>query len=339
MALSIQDAAAGLLGRFHFPVRYPATAIEIAPDAVAAVRLRSDRSGKSLAGYGIVPLSVSPTEVATGPHVAPHLKPGSAAELKRAISEAILSAGIRPGKASLLIPDSLARVWLLQLPELPRGGAAMVEMIRWKIKRGVTTRVEDNVISWQILARPSGNDPAVVLVGLVPRALVAEYEGLLASVGLKVGLVDIASFNLFNAYRPAIGANGGPAGDFAFINATESYFTLMLFRKSELVFYRCKSHAEGEAGRPEERARTFRRELATSLSYYTEKLKGVRIERTFVRIADPALEDAGPVLDSLGFGRIEAIDPSKIANLPGEIHESTARYLATAMGAASGRRA
>ena len=328
------------MGSVRFPVAYPSTAVEINADAITAVRLRSDRSGARLTGYGIAPLHAPTGASAVSPPSETGLgRSGAAAsELRRALDEAIQSAGIKAGKATLLVPDSLARVWLLQLPEFPRGNGALLDMIKWKIKRGVAHRIEDSAIAWQILSRPSGNEPGVILVGLLPKHLVMDYERLMASAGLTVGLVDLSSFNLYNAYRPTIESSGGGGTDVAVINATEGYFTLMIFRRGELIFYRCKSHAEGEMAQPEERARTFRRELATSLSYYTEKLKGLRLDRTYARIADPSLEDAGEVIDALGFGGLEAIDPSKIAALPPDIHESTARYLAPAMGAAMGKR-
>src|SRR5437867_7619412 len=269
MAYSLQRTTTKLLGEVRFPVRYPPTAVEISPTEVSAVRLRRDRSGRRLLGYGVAPVSGPVPSLVTLT-----AKGHGLDELREAVSRAVDSAGIRSGKASLLIPDSLARVWLLQLPEIPAGREQMLEMIRWKIKRTVPFRIEDGAIAWQVLSYPTGTQPAVVLAGLIPRPLVLHYEGLMAALGLKVGLVDLSSFNLFNAYRHTIAANGGSAGDFGLLNATESYFTLMLFREGELVFFRCKTHADAEGSVPEERQRTFRREMATSMSYYMERLKG-----------------------------------------------------------------
>lgn len=334
MALPFQRPASALLEKARFPVRYPAAAIEIGPAEVVAVRVRTDRSGHRLAGYGL-----SAHRSAVAPPVAATMKSVATEELRQTVQEAIQSAGIKPGRASLLLPDSLARVWLLQVPELPRGQSGVLEMIRWKIRKSVPFRIEDAEITWQILVRPSGTEPALILTGLIPRALVRQYEGVLASLGLRVGLVDLASFNLFNAYRPFIDENGGATEDFGVLNATEGYFTLMIFRGGELIFYRSKTHPEGEGGGPEERLRTFRRELATSLSYYTEKLKGVSLARTYTRIADPALGDPAEVLGALGFGAMESMDPERIARLPEGLDPQTAISLAPALGAASGRRA
>ena len=127
--------------------------------------------------------------------------------------------------------------------------------------------------------------------------------------------------------------------DFAVLNATESYFTLMIFRTGNLIFYRCKTHAEGESATHEERERTFRRELATSLSYYTEKLKGIRPAKTYARVFDPALPAWRETLETLGFGTVESIDPGKYVMLPDEMDARTAAGLAPALGAATGRSA
>src|SRR5436309_12689041 len=178
MANSLQRTTTKLLGKVRFPVRYPPTAVEISPTEVAAVRLRRDRSGRRLVGYAVAPVSGSVPSLVTLP-----AKGHGLDELREAVGRAIGKAGIRSGKASLLIPDSLARVWLLQLPEVPRGREPMLEMIRWKIKRTVPFRIEDGAISWQVLSHPTGTQPAVVLVGMVPRILITHYEGLMASLG------------------------------------------------------------------------------------------------------------------------------------------------------------
>jgi len=332
MALSLQNIAENALQKVQFPVRYPLTAFEIASNEITAVRLRRDRAGRRLLGYGVAPIggataAVSPAAAQKADY------PG----LKSALARAVESAGIRAGKASLLLPDSLARVWLLQLPEVPRGAQQTLELIRWKIKRSVSFRVEDAVISYQVLSRPTGNDPAVLLVGLLQGPVVHSYERVFADAGFKIGLVDLCSFNLFNAYRSWIEKDGVTEGDFAVVNATDSYFTLMIFRGGNLIFYRCKTHQEGEGASPEERERTFRRELATSLSYYTEKLKGVRPAKTYARVFDPALPAWHETLETVGYGTVETIDPAKYVLLPDEMDARTAAGLAPALGAATGR--
>lgn len=333
MAIPFQNAAANFLEKTHFAVRYPLTAFEIAANEVTAVRLRRERSGGRLLGYGVAPL-----DAADKVSPAATLKGDAHSPLAQALERAVESAGIRSGKASLLVPDSLARVWLLQLPEIPRGHQAMLELIRWKIKRSIAFRIEDAAISWQVLSRPSGAEPAVVLVGLLQGPTVHGYEKVFATAGFKIGLIDLCSFNLYNAYRPAIEKDGATDSDFAVLNATEAYFTLMLFRSGNLIFYRCKTHADGLAD-AEERERTFRRELATSLSYYTEKLKGLSPAHTYARIVDPALGNWRETLDTLGFGTVEMLDPSRIVKLPEDMDVKTAAGLAPALGAAIGRRA
>ena len=72
MALPFQRPASAFLAKARFPVRYPAAAIEIAPTEVVAVRVRNDRSGRRLAGYGVSShrSAVAPPVVASGRSVA-----------------------------------------------------------------------------------------------------------------------------------------------------------------------------------------------------------------------------------------------------------------------------
>src|SRR4029453_8106495 len=199
---------------------------------------------------GVAPISGAPLAgtqmggVAAHPSPAAVIKGDRHAGPKAALARAVESAGIRSGKASLLVPDSFARVWLLQVPEIPRGAQHTLALIRWKIKRSIAFRIEDAAISWQVLSRPTGTEPAVLLVGLLQTPIVHGYEKGLADAAFKIGLVDLCSFNLFNAYRPAIEKDGVTEADFAVLNATESYFTLMIFRRGNLIFYRCKTHAD-----------------------------------------------------------------------------------------------
>jgi hypothetical protein len=301
---------------------------------VSAVLVRKERGGPRLAGYGIASFEGHDFHAVSG---AP--KAEAVQELRGAIGRAVRAGGIKPGKASLIIPDSAARVWLLQLPELPRAHQAMLEMIRWKVKRSVPYRIEDAAITWQVLSRPTASQPGSVLAGLLPRATIAQYESLMLEEGLKVGLVDLSSFNIYNLLRRLAGGENSGQGDYACINATKGYFTLMIFRRGELIFYRCKSHPTGEGAAPDDRARMFRRELAASLSYYTEKLKGVTLSRTVGRIADPDLAESVETLSSLGFAPMEPFDPSKFARFPENLDAQTALTLLPALGAALGRNA
>jgi type IV pilus assembly protein PilM len=328
-----RSRAQGLLERLRFPVRYPQAAVEIDPRSVAAVRVKREKAGPRLVGHGLVAV---PPGVLLPTVASPKIVGRD--DLRRALELAVERAGIKPGKISVLIPDSAARVWVLALPEIPRKAQAMAEVIRWKVKRSVPYRIEDGSIVWQVLARPSSSGMGLVLAGLLPKSVRHAYEELLAEIGLKAGLVDLPSFNLFNLSRRSIEANGkGPSADFAVLNATASYFTLLLFRQGVLAFYRCKSYAEREGSSAEGRLKHIRRELATSLSYYTEKLSGRGLGVTYFRSTDPDLREPGEALGAIGLGRIEPMGALGLAGLPQELDESTVSSLIPALGAATGR--
>lgn len=334
MNLAILDQAAALLQKNRFPVRYPGSAVEIGSDAVVAVVCRKERGGARLNGYGIAPLPPAEIHPHAGPVRGPELE-----ALRQGIGAAVRTAGLKAGKASLVLPDSAARVWLLQLPEIPRAPSALLEMIRWKVKRSVPFRIEDATITHQVLSRPSNGRQGVVLTGLLPRVVVEQYEALLAEQGLKIGLVDMASFNLYNLLRPRIAADAPGGSDVAVLHATSGYFTLMIFRGPELLFYRCKTHPPGEGSTPEEKNRTFRRELAASLSYYTEKLKGTVLARSYGLIADSELAEAEAILAELGIPPMAGLQPDSWIRASQPLDEGAALRLMPAIGAAIGRTA
>src|SRR5437870_1316994 len=115
-------SALKLLERVRFPVRYPQAVLEIDARFVAAVRMRKDKAGGRLLGYGLAPLS----EAAVPPTVAAP-KILAVEEVRSALALAAERAGLRGGKASLLLPDTVARVGIHQLPELPRKPQAMLD--------------------------------------------------------------------------------------------------------------------------------------------------------------------------------------------------------------------
>ena len=73
--------------------------------------------------------------------------------------------------------------------------------------------------------------------------------------------------------------NGGDAG---LLNCTRNYFSLVIVRDGRLIFFRCKTFAIDEAPQHGPNG-VLVREIASSLSYYREKLAGEAVGKIFVR--------------------------------------------------------
>jgi Tfp pilus assembly PilM family ATPase len=321
------DRALGLLPP------YPPVAIQLSPGELGLVRLKRQRRGQPVLegcilrelDEAMVPPSIFQTSGVSVDELAPKLQ------------ELFDASGTRPGRVSLIIPDNLAKITLLNLPEAPASRRQLDELVRSQMRRAVPFRLEEARISYHVL--PSGGRGLALLVVLVRKAVVEQYEQALQAVGAQVGLIDLCTPNLINLCRAQIAAAPPASGDIAVLNCARSYFTLAIVRKERVIFLRCKSYAVvDDADRGSKGILT--REISASLSYYQDKLEGKKIDRIFVRTAELPLDDIARKLGPLGLTGVESIDPSLLLE-PGEGQRPDAallQRLAPAIGAAMGRR-
>jgi hypothetical protein len=260
------------------------------------------------------------------------------ADLTERFRRLLGSDGGRPGRVGLVLPDNLAKIALLPLPERPASHKQLVELVRFKMNRAVPFRLSDAVISFQVL--PGTGRGVTVLVALMRRPVVERYEKALEAIGAKPGLVDLCTPNLLNLCRARI-QQESEADDVALLNCTPAYFSLLIVRGSRLIFYRCKSYgADNGAEGGEERANgLFVREMAGSLSYYEEKLEGSGIGTMIVRSIASPFEEIREKLADVGVKRVEAMNPAEAFTLDEgvELDGQAAQRLAPALGAAVGR--
>jgi Tfp pilus assembly PilM family ATPase len=311
---------------------WPGLALELEGTKLVAVRLRRRRRGVAQLeafhvgelGRPAVPATIFETE--TGP----------GEEFGARVAEALAAVGARPGRVSLVLPDNLAKVSLLHLPEKPPGRKQLLEIIRFKLHRAVPFRFSEAAVTWQVL--PSDGPGVVLLVALVRRSLVECYERALRGIGARPGLIDLCTANLLNLCRSRI--DGASDGDVALLNCTPHYFTLLIVRSGSLIFYRCKSYAVGEgASGPPGMNGMLAREVANSFSYYEEKLQGRGVSTLLVRSVAAPFEALAGSLASLGVEHVVPIDPMADVTLEaGRVLDPVVgQQIAPAVGAAVGR--
>lgn len=309
---------------------YPNVALELDRNSMTLVNLKAKRRGRPVlesyrvqeSGEGGVPASIFDQNIA---------EPVELAQRLRRLFESV---GVRPGKVSLVLPDNLAKLSLLQLPERPPSRKQLDEVIRFQTRRGVPFRISDAAMSYQLF--PGEGKGVQVLVALIRRALIDRYEQALEIIGARPGLIDLCTPNLLNLCRDRIDAASAD-GDVAFLNCASTYFSLAIVRGGRLVFLRCKTYAMGN-GRPAPAGGLLGRELGYSLSYYEEKLGGTGIRTLLVRSAESPLCELSGQLSGLDADRVELIDPvATIEAQGGSVEPSIAQSIAPALGAAIGR--
>lgn len=193
-----------------------------------------------------------------------------AAELGRVLDQLPERAKMR--HLSVVIPDSAAVVILLTLRELPRSQQQVTEVIRWQIRKRVPFRLEDARLRFQRFALGEGSER--VLIAVVREAVVAQFEQMVESLGLQPGLVDLSTLNLANLAVSTPEAAEPDVGDVAILNVTDERLSFMVLRGQVPLFYRSRSLLHCDATEGAAIRREVQRELASSVTYYRERLAG-----------------------------------------------------------------
>ena len=310
---------------------YPLVAVELREDAVVTVRLTRQRGQYHLGGYGHRALR----EGVFAPSLMRTQLDDPTAFVRAVIESLQLAGATGSARISLAVPDTIARVFVVDLEELPASWSQATEMIRWRIKKSIPFRVEDARLSWHQLGKVE-DGRIQVLVAVAPDASLRPVEDLLTAAGLRIGLIDLSSFSLLNAMRlEALRAGAAaPDGDAALVNATPTFFSVTLVRDGKLVLYRSKSYHVSGGFQGEESLRVVGRELKSTLSYYEEHLFGRGIARTLLRAAGVEPDALADVVRDSGFGEVGfAGAPRTIPELRG-LPDGTVPELLPAVGLA-----
>lgn len=314
---------------------YPPLAVEIDRGEAVLVRMRRRRGGGSLEAHGFREI---PDDVVGASIFRPNL--AAPDETAARLKDLFEKTGTKPGRVSLVLPDNLAKISIVTLPEKPPGRKQLEEVLRFKLRRSVPFRLDEAAVSFQLLHESPGE--VSVLAAVMLRSVVEQYEAALEKAGATPGLVDLCTPALVNLCRRDLDEATRGGSDAALVNAAKGYFSLVIVRGGRIVFFRCKSYAAVDEDAPPAPGGTaLARELATSISYYQDKLAGVDLGTAFVRTVSAPHDEIAEILERQGIGRIEAVDPSAVLGLGAglRLDADVAQRLAPCVGAAAGRAA
>ncbi len=213
----------------------PAIAIEIAARRVTVVEVAPGGGAvTAYAGEGLPEGAIVPA--LTGLNV------GTPDVVREAIRRALERAGLTAARrAALIVPDSVARVSLLTFDQLPARAQDRDQLVTWQLRKSAPFPLETAAVSY-VPAGSDGGRPTVAAV-MARRDVLAEYEQLVAGLGIHAGLVDLASFNVINAVLAAAPAD---ERDWLVVHLAAEATTLAILRGTSLMFYRHRLHADDE---------------------------------------------------------------------------------------------
>lgn len=133
------------------------------------------------------------------------------------------------------IPDAAGRVVLLDLEARFKNREEGMDVIRWKLKKSLPFDMSEVHLDYQTLEEKE-NGAVSLLVSLISRPVVTQYEELLLEAGLEPKLIDFTSFNLYRLFLPRLEM----AVDGAFLSFYRGAMNVLIFQGGILSFYRSK---------------------------------------------------------------------------------------------------
>lgn len=108
--------------------------------------------------------------------------------------------GNRKRPAALILPDSAARVALMDFDQFPRKAEEQLGLLRFRLKRTVPFDVDTAIIRYQTTPR-SGNKVDVTVAAIAVETL-APYEAAFRNAGFHPGFINVAGLMTANLAAP-----------------------------------------------------------------------------------------------------------------------------------------
>lgn len=161
-------------------------------------------------------------------------------QLAAVLHDLASSAGLlRQKRWSLSLPEATARTIVFTMEGHASGGE-LQDVLRWKIERGFGAALEELSVSRERLQKDAQGRDRYLAVG-VRKSVLAEYEGVLESLGWRGGL--ILPRHLGEAQWLV---RNGSVGDSLLVSGSSQGFTGLIFRDRHPLILRTVSCAEGE---------------------------------------------------------------------------------------------
>jgi len=192
-------------------------------------------------------------------------------------------------RVAVSLPEGAGRLLLTEVEEMFRSREEGVEILRWQLKSQLPGEAKEVHLDYQALG-PGLNGRTRLLVGLVTRDVLLDYEETLAEAGYGAQLIDFHPLNVYNFYRPRLEMGN----DFTLVGVDRQTLSLQVYQDRALIFYRARDVGSGPA-------QVFQ-ELARSLAGQGEKFPGGGRSQVFLHCDWPETGEVSAAVAS-AFGR------------------------------------
>lgn len=261
------------------PAARPHTAVELAPEGVLAAATQAVGADPVYAFAALPAGALSPG--IAGPNVF------AAQVVTDALRTALDQVSPRGRSVTVIVPDTAARVFVLDFDSLSGKPAEVIPVLRFRLRKMVPFDVEHAAVSYQVLPRDQNSSPALVraLVTVMPGTSVAEYEAVVRAADYEPGVMlpsSLAALASLNPPEPALAANLSSAA-----------LTTSITSGDDLLLYRTIDLPQDNARRVAE----VQNSVAVAAAYFEDKL-GQRPRLLHYAGAVPAREVARALSDA-----------------------------------------
>jgi type IV pilus assembly protein PilM len=159
---------------------------------------------------------------------------------------------------TLVLPDSVVRVFVLDFDSMPARAEEALSVLRFRLRKALPFDVEQAGVSYQILVE--SKIACKVLVAVIPGLNLQEYEAVARSAGCEPGVVlptSLAALAIIDSAGPVLAANLGART-----------LTTCVTKGRDLLLYRTLNLPDD----PDKRQEEVRRDIAVATAYYEDKL-------------------------------------------------------------------
>ena len=237
----------------------PPAAVELSPEGVLAAGLPAahSRRGSSAAEKGCVYAFVPLAPGALVPSLdEPNLRAPEA--VASAIRSALSQVAPRTRAVTLVLPDTLVRVFVLDFDSMPAKASEAVSVVRFRLRKMVPFDVEPAGVSCQILTQNEAE--CKVLAAVVPGPILDEYEAAVRDAGYEPGAVLSSSLAALEAADATEGVLAANLSARTMTTVVTSGQNLLLYRTLDLP------------PDPALRATEIGRAIAVAAAYFEDKL-------------------------------------------------------------------
>lgn len=138
-------------------------------------------------------------------------------------------------RVSLSIPEACGRALLLEMDTSFKSKEEGIDQVKWKLKKNFPFDMSDVHLDYQEL-KDTGSGGSTLLVALISRSIINEYEELLLANGLEPSKIDFTTFNLYRLFAPRFELED----QMVFVSMFRGNLIVMIFQDGIIDFFRSK---------------------------------------------------------------------------------------------------